>query len=416
MIQNNKMETIEMDNIQLATDSDKNTTDTDMTLTNISFVNKIKKFFKKPIDTSERIITYNKNCDKCDIIPDRKYTKNVVNNQKYSLLTFIPKFLYEQFNQFWNIYFLVVALTQIPIKNSIFEELWVGFWWTWALPLGFVLCIALIRELFDDFNRMLRDRKINLKYIKKLLLNNGNIINIKSSDIKIGDLIILNENDVVPCDMVLIWCSNKKGNTFIRTDQLDGETDWKLRNGISSIKRRYKSIKELGSIVGELNVEGPKEDIYKFIGTFKDDNNEIEGLNLENTLWGSTVIASGTIVGLAIYTGNETKSMLNSNDTRMKLGRIDQELNNFGKILFLILVTISVILTFGRGVNAKFYLFFGRFMLLLSAIIPISLRVHMDLAKIFFSYMITIDKKIPDTTGVYIIFLYMIYYIFLLCF
>ena len=33
----------------------------------------------------------------------------------------------------------------------------------------------------------------------------------------------------VPCDMVLLRTTEKTGASFIRTDQLDGETDWKLR-------------------------------------------------------------------------------------------------------------------------------------------------------------------------------------------
>ena len=32
--------------------------------------------------------------------------------------------------------------------------------------------------------------------------------------------------------MVLLWTSEPNGSCFIRTDQLDGETDWKLRTAI----------------------------------------------------------------------------------------------------------------------------------------------------------------------------------------
>lgn len=33
----------------------------------------------------------------------------------------------------------------------------------------------------------------------------------------------------VPADLLLLKTSEKAGASFIRTDQLDGETDWKLR-------------------------------------------------------------------------------------------------------------------------------------------------------------------------------------------
>jgi len=40
------------------------------------------------------------------------YPPNVTCNQKYTPLTFLPKVLYEQFKFFFNLYFLVVALSQ----------------------------------------------------------------------------------------------------------------------------------------------------------------------------------------------------------------------------------------------------------------------------------------------------------------
>jgi phospholipid-translocating ATPase len=33
--------------------------------------------------------------------------------------------------------------------------------------------------------------------------------------------------------MLLLYTSEKSGSVFIRTDQLDGETDWKLRKALT---------------------------------------------------------------------------------------------------------------------------------------------------------------------------------------
>lgn len=52
---------------------------------------------------------------------------------------------------------------------------------------------------------------------------------VESSDIEVGDLIIIEKNRRVPADVVLLRTTEKSGSCFIRTDQLDGETDWKLR-------------------------------------------------------------------------------------------------------------------------------------------------------------------------------------------
>ena len=41
-----------------------------------------------------------------------RFTANIVRNQKYNVFTFLPIVLYEQFKFFFNLYFLLVALSQ----------------------------------------------------------------------------------------------------------------------------------------------------------------------------------------------------------------------------------------------------------------------------------------------------------------
>lgn len=41
-----------------------------------------------------------------------RYPANVVRNQKYNFATFLPLVFYEQFKFFFNLYFLLVALSQ----------------------------------------------------------------------------------------------------------------------------------------------------------------------------------------------------------------------------------------------------------------------------------------------------------------
>ena len=312
-------------------------------------------------------------------------------------------FLFDQFKQFGNMYFLFISITQLPIPGSPFECMWLGVWWTSVAPLTFVLLVAFIREAYDQWARFRQDKIVNDQLFDKIdydsKYNMPNISKIKSSKIKVGDLIILTENQRVPCDMILLWCSNANGTTFIRTDQLDGETDWKLRKPIQSIQSQFDPTthpRNLLSIQGSLKIEAPHQNIYEFMGNFTC-NKSVDGLNLENTLWSSTVIASGSVVGVAIYTGKETRAALNANEASYKLGRIDNELNYYSKWIFAGLLSLSLILALARGSHPQWYIFFARFMFLLSAIIPISLRVHMDMAKLYFSWFIERDKEIPGT-------------------
>ena len=50
---------------------------------------------------------------------------------------------------------------------------------------------------------------------------------------KVGDIIKIHHNERIPADLVLLHTTEKSGSIFIRTDQLDGETDWKLRKAIT---------------------------------------------------------------------------------------------------------------------------------------------------------------------------------------
>ncbi len=84
-----------------------------------------------------------------------KFVKNVVRNQKYSLLTFIPKCLYEQFRFFLNFYFLLIAVSQF------FPLLQIGYLFTYVAPLVFVLVVSMAKEAIDDIQRYYRDRDVN---------------------------------------------------------------------------------------------------------------------------------------------------------------------------------------------------------------------------------------------------------------
>ena len=61
----------------------------------------------------------------------------------------------------------------------------------------------------------------------KIVLNEEKLV--KSKDIRVGDIILLNKNERVPADILLLYTSDPNGTLFVKTDQLDGETDWKVR-------------------------------------------------------------------------------------------------------------------------------------------------------------------------------------------
>jgi phospholipid-translocating ATPase len=119
---------------------------------------------------------------------------------------------------------------------------------------------------------------------------------------------------------------------------------------------------------------------------------------LENTLWQNTVLASsGYVTCQVVYTGKETRSEMNGKEANMKVGKLDLEVNRLSKWLFVFMVGIAMCIVAMDGFKGKWYINFFRFVLLLSAIIPISLRVNLDMAKVFYCYGIYHDQDMPGT-------------------
>lgn len=104
----------------------------------------------------------------------------------------------------------------------------VGFIVTYVGPLAFVISVTIAKEAFDDFKRYKRDKEANSQQYTKLTESSGKV-NIPSESIAVGDIIIIHKDQRVPADCILLRTTEESGASFIRTDQLDGETDWKLR-------------------------------------------------------------------------------------------------------------------------------------------------------------------------------------------
>ncbi|XP_054527786.1 probable phospholipid-transporting ATPase IIB isoform X11 [Pan troglodytes] len=247
--------------------------------------------------------------EKCE----EKHPRNSIKNQKYNVFTFIPGVLYEQFKFFLNLYFLVISCSQFV------PALKIGYLYTYWAPLGFVLAVTMTREAIDEFRRFQRDKEVNSQLYSKLTVRGK--VQVKSSDIQVGDLIIVEKNQRIPSDMVFLRTSEKAGSCFIRTDQLDGETDWKLKVAVSCTQR----LPALG------------------------------------------------------------------------VGLLDLELNRLTKALFLALVALSIVMVTLQGFVGPWYRNLFRFLLLFSYIIPISLRVNLDMGKAVYGWMMMKDENIPGT-------------------
>jgi len=453
-----------------------------------------------------------------------RFPANAVSNAKYTPVSFLPRTLYNEFSFFFNMYFLLVALSQV------IPALRIGYLSTYIVPLACVLAITLGKEAWDDIERRKRDNEANaegytvlifdkpgsgdtdryrakkklksnaVKTKRRSLVEGDRLSDIqeeeesaqseglqptaivrevirKSRDLKVGDVLKMGKNDRVPADVVILKSfpndpaataspvvvevpglesllvspiadppidnsaataadahesTSKLGNTpsadaggvaetFIRTDQLDGETDWKLRLG----SPLTQSLETSEFVRLRVVASKPDKKVNEFIGTVEllpkgktgydphvpksPSGNEAEGagnansapLTIDNTAWANTVLASNaTTLAVVVYTGTQTRSALSTSPSRSKTGLLEYEINSLTKILCALTLTLSVVLValeFAERENVdgmKWYVKIMRFLVLFSTIVPISLRVNLDMGKTVFGWFIQKDKGI----------------------
>uniref|UniRef100_A0A8C1G0K9 Phospholipid-transporting ATPase n=1 Tax=Cyprinus carpio TaxID=7962 RepID=A0A8C1G0K9_CYPCA len=269
--------------------------------------------------------------------------------------------LYQQFKFFLNLYFLVVACSQFV------PSLKIGYLYTYWAPLGFVLAVTMVREAVDEVRHCRRDKEMNSQLYSKLTVR--------------GD------HSVTHPDEVIHVMSYDQSSCFIRTDQLDGETDWKLRIAVACTQR-LPALGDLFSINAYIYAQKPELDIHSFEGNFT-------RVRIFTRLLIQFVFFffTGTVIGVVIYTGKEMRSMLNMSQSKNKVGLLDC----LTKALFLAQVVLSVIMVALQGFLGPWFRNLFRFVVLFSYIIPISLRVNLDMGKSAYSWMIMKDKSIPGT-------------------
>uniref|UniRef100_A0A8C9GRN9 P-type phospholipid transporter n=1 Tax=Piliocolobus tephrosceles TaxID=591936 RepID=A0A8C9GRN9_9PRIM len=119
-------------------------------------------------------------------------------------------------------------------------------------------------------------------------------------------------------------------------------------------------------------------------------------LNYDNFILFNSVITSSDVLCLVIYTGDDTRVNMSTQLSKIKRGVIDKKLNSLTVFLFFILALFSIYMVIIK-LNTLWYLNFVRFILLFSYVIPISISVNLNVAKIFYTVLIQHDKEIQTT-------------------
>lgn len=338
------------------------------------------------------------------------YCDNRLSNRKYTLLNFLPKNLWEQFSRFMNQYFLLIACLQLwslitPVNPAS----------TWG-PLIFIFAVSATKEAWDDYNRYLSDKKANEKVV--WVVKQGIKKLIQSQDIRVGNIVWLRENDEVPCDLVLIGTSDPQGVCYIETAALDGETDLKTR--LIPAACMGIDFELLHKIKGVIECPGPDKDIRRFDGNLRllppFIDNDVCPLTIKNTILQSCYLRNTEwACGVAVYTGNETKLGMSRGIPEPKLTAVDAMIDKLTGAIFVFQIVVVIVLGTAGNVwkdteaRKQWYVLYPqefpwyellviplRFELLCSIMIPISIKVSLDLVKSLYAKFIDWDYEMID--------------------
>ncbi|XP_049344918.1 phospholipid-transporting ATPase 2 [Solanum verrucosum] len=345
-----------------------------------------------------------------DDLSNNIYCDNRISNRKYTVWNFLPKNLWEQFSRFMNQYFLLIACLQLwslitPVNPAS----------TWG-PLIFIFAVSATKEAWDDYNRYLSDKKANEKEV--WVVRKGIRKHIQAQDVCVGNIVWLRENDEVPCDLVLIGTSDPQGLCYVETAALDGETDLKTRVVASACMGIDSEL--LHKIKGVIECPVPDKDIRRFDANmrlfppFLD--NDICPLTIKNTILQSCYLRNTEwACGVAVYTGNETKLGMSRGIPEPKLTAMDAMIDKLTGAIFVFQIVVVIVLGIAGNVwkdteaRKLWYVQYPnegpwyellviplRFELLCSIMIPISIKVSLDLVKSLYAKFIDWDNEMVD--------------------
>lgn len=366
---------------------------------------------------------------------ERNFISNTLRSAKYTPWNIIPKALFEQFRRVSNFYFLVIAAISFIPNISPTTPI------AQVLPLFVIVGFGLARDVYEDIQRSLEDRRQNseVQVVMSRAPDNVDAIaknlralsqdhidqlhsfqldpdihrSIASRNIAVGDLVFVRKGQVFPCDLVLLHSSGEGGVAFVSTANLDGESNLK-RVVVASPVGDISAPSQLRSLTGKMRAQKPTTALHEFEASMTLDGQDTAPLDASNLLLrGSILRNTDYIYGVTMYTGFDTKVALNMRHPPSKMGSIERKLNLVVVFLFIVLAILVITVSAASGIlqnrdgPGQWYMGenrlitgtragtrgLGTFLILFSTFIPVSLFVTLEFIRVLQALFMTADYR-----------------------
>ncbi|KAL0067071.1 hypothetical protein AAF712_005858 [Marasmius tenuissimus] len=336
---------------------------------------------------------------------EHTYTSNQVITSKYSIFTFLPRNLLEQFRRVANVFFLLIAILQFFPKFSTISPGLVIF------PLLIVLTITAGKDAYEDIKRHQSDRRVNTSSVR--VLHGGDWANPNNTtpkgktflrgvkdavpgrltlggtdpekgsiaddtsdrqhpqlpadiefdeerdaeryaqehqqtgflhqnqhvetphwkklyweDVRVGDVVKICDNEPIPADILICATSEEENEAYVETKNLDGETNLKSRHAVPTLVH-LESAKACAKKENRFSIDldSPDTNMFKLNATVRQDDNQVPA-DLSMVLLRGTVLRNTSwVIGVVLFTGEDTKIVQNSGGTPSKRSKVERQMN-----------------------------------------------------------------------------------------
>lgn len=292
-------------------------------------------------DTEPRDITFGQT----EFADKDEYPGNAIKTSKYEIWNFPVKNLWEQLHRFANTWFLILSalmiLGTLRINNTPIFPAVIPPTGTLAglLPM---MAISAILAALDDWSRHRADSAMN-KQVSHCV-EEGQVEDKVWASIEVGDLLVISDNEELPADIVVLASSGLEGVCYVSTANLDGETNLKIKNAANCTQELFHSqggdhatldtaTRLIQKVDGSVTAEAPSQDIHNFQGNISL-GSERQALDAKNLLLRGTILRNTSwCIGLTVYTGPQTRIMMNSRPVPAKAATLDRYMNVITVIL-----------------------------------------------------------------------------------
>lgn len=278
---------------------------------------------------------------------------------------------------------------------------------TILFPLAAVMLAVMVKDAVEEYYRYTKDKKENEREVEVLVDNRFAIKTWET--LRVGDVIKIRKNELIPCDSVVVKTSDPENKCFVETKGLDGETNLKLKTSfLNNIPNNISKDPDSYKYPYEFNVGAPAMQINKFDGTVVESKSKtkipLDSYNL--LLRGCSLRNVHEVIAICCYTGSDTKLVLNSAKFEPKKSKLMSEVDKIVIEIFIWQVIIALVCSLFNSILENSYKEVTKFIpmsnywittltwwLLMTYFVPISLMVTMEMVKLFQGSILARDRR-----------------------